>query len=158
MFDAKLLVGDIIFDAKPDPVPYQYRISYKLPQLCLIMRICGRNDTSSLMKLHLISIALLSQGNMNALVDYAEGKDDAPTILFDPAVNRAISYILAFGLAEQQKTGNLKLTDSGRELADKIKTAGDLMLTEIHELSNLGKKLTERKVEELEKTRRFNYA
>ena len=42
MDNSSLQYTDIIFDAKPDAVPYNYRISYKVTQLCLIMRICGR--------------------------------------------------------------------------------------------------------------------
>ena len=44
MDNSSLQYTDIIFDAKPDAVPYNYRISYKVTQLCLIMRICGRGD------------------------------------------------------------------------------------------------------------------
>jgi len=35
---ADLLKNGIIFDAKPDAVPYNYRISYKVAQLCLILK------------------------------------------------------------------------------------------------------------------------
>lgn len=48
-----LLRGDIIFNSKPDAVPYNYRISYKVSQLCLIMRICGWGDSCSLIKLQM---------------------------------------------------------------------------------------------------------
>ena len=61
------LQGDIIFDAKPDAVPYNYRISYKVSQLCLIMYICGWGTSCSLIKLHMISFALLSRKNMDNL-------------------------------------------------------------------------------------------
>lgn len=56
--------ADIVFDAKPDAVPYNYRISYKVSQLCLIMRICGWGGTCSLIKLHMISFALISRDNI----------------------------------------------------------------------------------------------
>lgn len=59
------LQGDIVFDAKPDAVPYNYRISYKVSQLCLIMYICGWGTSCSLIKLHMISFALLSRKNMD---------------------------------------------------------------------------------------------
>ena len=50
MVDDSLIKGDIVFNAKPDAVPYNYRISYKVSQLCLIMRICGWGDSCSLIK------------------------------------------------------------------------------------------------------------
>lgn len=46
MKEVPLEYTDIVFDAKPDAVPYNYRISYKVTQLCLIMRICGRGDVA----------------------------------------------------------------------------------------------------------------
>jgi hypothetical protein len=47
MRETPLEYTDIVFNAKPDAVPYNYRISYKVTQLCLIMRICGRGDKAS---------------------------------------------------------------------------------------------------------------
>lgn len=61
MADNPLIRADIVFDAKPDAVPYNYRISYKVSQLCLIIRICGWGDTCSLIKLHMISFAMISR-------------------------------------------------------------------------------------------------
>ena len=55
MVDDSLIKGDIVFNAKPDAVPYNYRISYKVSQLCLIMRICGWGDSCSLIILQMIS-------------------------------------------------------------------------------------------------------
>ena len=36
-----LMTDLVVFDAKPDAVPYRYRISYKIGQICLILSICG---------------------------------------------------------------------------------------------------------------------
>lgn len=140
---------DIVFNAKPDAVPYNYRISYKVTQLCLIMRICGRGDVCSLIKLHMISFALISQGNMKKLIEFTEGLRSAPIVRFDPSVNRAITYAIAYGLIEQQQTAKYRLTNRGRQLAEQIKIAGDLMMIEISELNMLAKKLTETKVNEI---------
>ena len=92
MRETPLVYTDIVFNAKPDAVPYNYRISYKVTQLCLIMRICGRGDVCSLIKLHMISFALISQENMRKLVDFADGIGSAPIVRFDPSVNRALTY------------------------------------------------------------------
>ena len=140
---------DIVFDAKPDAVPYNYRISYKVTQLCLIMRICGRGDVCSLIKLHMISYALISKENMKKLVNFAEGTGEEPLVRFDPSVNRAITYAMAYKLIERQQNGKYKLTDCGRQLAEQIKLVGDLMVMEINDLDTLAKKLTEAKVNEL---------
>lgn len=139
----------IIFDAKPDAVPYNCRISYKVSQLCLIIRICGRADTCSLIKLHMISFALISHDNMKKLVEFAEGKGNIPVVRFDPTVNRALTYAIAYGLIERQQNAKYKLTDRGRKLAEQIKIVGDLMAVEISDLNTLAKKLTEVKINEM---------
>lgn len=149
MKKAPLKYNDIVFDAKPDAVPYNYRISYKVTQLCLIMRLCGRGDVCSLIKLHMISFALISHDNMRKLVAFVDGTGRAPIVRFDPSINRALTYAIGYGLIEQQQNAKYKLTDRGKQLAEQIKTVGDLMVIEIHDLNLLAKKLTESKVEEI---------
>jgi len=141
--------SDIVFDSKPDAVPYNYRISYKVTQLCLIMRICGRGDVCSLIKLHMISFALISQENMSKLIQYIDGCGSVLVVRFDPSVNRALTYAIAYGLIEQQQTAKFKLTNQGRCLAEQVKLVGDLMVMEINDLKMLSKKLTESKVNEI---------
>ena len=149
MEDFSLQYDNIVFDAKPDAVPFNYRISYKVTQLCLIMRICGRGNVCSLIKLHMISFALISQINLMRLIEFAEGTGSAPIVRFDPAVNRALTYAIAYGLIERQQTAKYKLTDRGQRLADQIAVVGDLMIVEISNLKLLSKKLTENKINEI---------
>lgn len=139
----------IVFNAKPDAVPYNYRISYKVAQLCLILRICGRGDVCSLIKLHMISFALISQDNMRILIDFVDGNGSAPIVRFDPSVNRALTYAIGYGFVERQQNAKYKLTSRGRQLAEQIKAVGDLMIIEVNDLNSLSKKLTENKVEEI---------
>ena len=117
--------------------------------MCLIMRLCGRGDMCSLIKLHMISYALISQNNMKQLIEFTEGTGSVPIVRFDPAVNRALTYAMAYGLIEQQQTAKYKLTDRGRQFAEQIKLTGDLMVIEINDLKTLAKKLTETKVNEI---------
>ena len=149
MKEAPLKYTDIVFDAKPDAVPYNYRISYKVTQLCLIMRLCGRGDVCSLIKLHMISFALISHDNMRKLVAFVDGTGSAPIVRFDPSINRALTYAIGYGLIEQQQNAKYKLTDRGKQLAEQIKTVGDLMVVEMNDLNSLAKKLTEGKIEEI---------
>ncbi len=149
MADKFPLKADIVFDAKPDAVPYNYRISYKVSQLCLIMYICGWGTSCSLIKLHMISFALLSRKNMDNLIDFSSKANESVIVRFDPAVNRALTYAIAYGFITQQPTGNYKLTVQGKNLAERIKLSGNLMVTEIMELTDLSKKLTESRIKEL---------
>ena len=113
------------------------------------MRLCGRGDVCSLIKLHMISFALISHDNMRKLVAFVDGTGRAPIVRFDPSINRALTYAIGYGLIEQQQNAKYKLTDRGKQLAEQIKTVGDLMVIEIHDLNLLAKKLTESKVEEI---------
>jgi len=150
MSEDHLIQSDIVFDAKPDAVPYNYRVSYKVSQLCLIMYICGWQGSCSLIKLHMISFALCTRETMDKLLKFAKGDVASPPIVrFDPAVNRALTFAVAYGFVTQQKSGTYKLTDRGHNYSNQIKLAGDLMIPEIMYLSELSKKLTESKIKEL---------
>ena len=97
----------------------------------------------------MISFALISQINLMRLIEFAEGTGSAPIVRFDPAVNRALTYAIAYGLIERQQTAKYKLTDRGQRLADQIAVVGDLMIVEISNLKLLSKKLTENKINEI---------
>jgi len=158
MTENTLLQNDIVFNAKPDAVPYNYRISYKVSQICLIMYICGWQGSCSLIKLHMISSALSTHDNMDKLLSFSN-KECAfpPVVRFDPAVNKALTYAVAYGLVAQQKTGNYKLTTKGKNFAYQITVVGDLMILEIQYLSKLSKKLTEGKIKDLTYIWRTSY-
>lgn len=158
MEETSLNYSNIIFEAKPDAVPYNYRISYKVTQLCLILRLCGRGNVCSLIKLHMISFALISHDNMKKLIDFAEGKSNAPLVRFDPSVNRALTYAVAYGLIDSQQNAKYKLSACGLKLVEQVQISGDLMAFEINELNTLSKKLTETKINEIVNTWRTYYA
>ena len=149
MNEVSMDYSSIVFDAKPDAVPYNYRISYKVAQLCLIMRICGWGDVCSLVKLHMISFALISHDNMKKLIDYTDESDSVPVVRFDPAFKLALTFSIGYGLIKRQQNSKFKLTDRGRLLAEQIKADENLMVVEINDLCLLSKRLTENKVDEM---------
>ena len=88
-----LLSNTIIFDSKPIAVPYNYRVSYKISQLALILSLCCSRGGCSLVKLHMISVALNSEVSMLQMERIADGiLSELPVIRFDPAVNRALLF------------------------------------------------------------------
>lgn len=109
--------------------------------------VTGVDDIGSIM-MHWDNGRSLSV-NMIRLVDFAEGSGNKPIVRFDPSVNRALTYAIAYGLIDRQQTAKYKLTNRGQRLADQIKVAGDLMTVEISSLNLLAKKLTETKVNEI---------
>jgi hypothetical protein len=150
MGDKYLLTDEILFDPKPDAVPYNYRISYKLAQLCLIFNMCCGRGGCSIFKLHMISVGLSTKEEMSKLLNFAHDPHLRYTVVrFDPAVNRAIKYALAEKLIIQQKNGTFKLTQKGKDFVKKINKNSDLMIEEKEYLSQLSDSLTEKKIKDL---------
>ena len=106
----------------------------------------------------MISYALLSRKNMDNLLEFSDKTNESVVVRFDPAVNRALTYAVAYGFVVQQQNGNYKLTDQGKNFAERIKLAGDLMVTEIRELTDLSKRLTESRIKELTEIWRDRHA
>lgn len=148
--DNYLLADEIIFDSKPDAVPYNYRISYKVSQICLIIALCcnGR-EGCTLIKLHIISNALNTQEYMNDLNSYLEEKSPGLLVRFDPAINRAVKFAFADNLIFQLKNGSFKLTDKGKELVREINADYNLMFQEKKILLKIGYRLSSNKIESL---------
>ena len=157
--DNLLLTDEIIFELKPDAVPYNYRISYKLSQLCLII---GYNTTGnvgcSLVKLHILSSAFNAESYMKLLNNYLNGTSANMIVRFDSAVNRGVKYAFAEELIYQLKNGTFRLTEKGEQFISKINAEADLLLKEKEYLSTLGKKLTNKKIENLMSIWRYKNA
>jgi hypothetical protein len=153
-----ILADEIIFEAKPDAVPYNYRISYKMAQLCLIMELCCRGGCS-LLKLHMISIGLSTKQDMEVLKDLAYDRLGNYTVVrFDPAVNHAIRFAAADGLIVQQQNGLFKLTKIGKSYVKKIMKDVHLMKDEKRYLTVLSTMLTEDKIKALTSLWRYSSA
>ncbi|MDF3005317.1 MAG: hypothetical protein K0S22_1789 [Oscillospiraceae bacterium] len=150
----------IVFDAKPDAVPYNYRISYKVSQICLILaKSCWGKSGCLPVKLHMISFALCSKATMDRLLDFSQNEFAAPPIVrFDPAVNRAVTFAVADNLIFQGQNGKYTLTDKGKKLVDEIDKNPIVLAAEKSDLSILSKKLTDEKIKQLSNTWRSAYA
>lgn len=157
--DKRYLIGEeIVFDAKPDAVPYNYRISYKMAQLCLIMDICSRGGCS-LLKLHMISMGLSTKQDMQNLKSVAyDNLTNYTVVRFDPAVNHAIRYATADGLVYQQQNGLFRLTPRGRSYAKQIIKEKNLMTEERRYLTSLSTMLIEEKIKYITSLWRYSSA
>lgn len=147
--DNYLLTDEIVFQSKPDAVPYNYRISYKIAQVCMIIFKSSKGRTGcSLIKLHIISNALNKKEYMIDLLDYVNNRIDYIVVRFDPVVNRAIKYAIADELVIQQKKGTFKLTEKGEKLVDMVEKE-NVLVRERSSLNKLGTKLTNAKINQL---------
>lgn len=146
----ELLKNGIIFDAKPDAVPYNYRISYKVSIICLMMyKCCGRRGCS-LIKMHIIASALADSRFYKKLMKFLDSNLQREFIVrFDPALNRALEYALADGLVVQQANGSYKLSVEGKSLAKEISEDNEILFSEKQILDDISLKLSEEKIKEI---------
>lgn len=152
-----ILSDEILFNVKPDAVPYNYRISYKIAQLCLIMSICCGRGGCSLIKLHMISVGLSSKREMEKILAFVDDQLSSYTVVrFDPAVNRAIKYALADKLISQQMNGLFKFSDKGKLFAKQIIKLDYLMVNEKSFLTLIKCKLSEEKIKFLMSSWRYS--
>lgn len=146
----ELLKNGIIFDAKPDAVPYNYRISYKVSIICLLIyKCCGRRGCS-LIKMHIIAAALADNRFYNKLMKFLNSYLHYEFIVrFDPALNRALEYALSDELIVQQGNGTYKLSIKGKELAKMIADNEEILRNEKNILDEISLNLTEERIKEI---------
>lgn len=146
----KLMENGIIFDSKPDAVPYNYRISYKVSLICFIICTCCGRKGCSLVKMHMISSALSNSNEQKKLNSFCESSFNEHIIIrFDPVVNRALLFAITDELIVQQVNGLFRLTNKGKILVNEIKKDKEVLYHEIKFLNNLSTKLTEEKINTL---------
>ncbi len=148
--DSFLLSDTIVFDSKPIAVPYNYRVSYKIAQLLLIISLCCSRGGCSLIKLHMISMSFNSDASMEQMERFSNGLlSEIPLVRFDPAVNRALLIAINEGLITQQQDGKVKLSPKGRLYVSKIMDEDDLMVREKKHLNAISSKITEKRIGEI---------
>lgn len=150
--------NDVIFDAKVDAVPFNYRISYKVSLICLIIgKCCGRKGCSAI-KLQLISSALTTSRKRKELLNSVKLSFLAESTLvrFNPAISRAISFALADELIYRQANGLFRLSNTGKVLVSDIYRDIELMVVEKQFFSDLSNKLTEGMIENFSRNWRLD--
>lgn len=134
----------IVFDAKPDAIPFNYRISYKISLLCMIIKLCCGRRGCSLIKLHIIATAISDLEYKQKLEKYLKTHIEKEFVVrFEPALNRALEYALTDSFIVQQANGTYKLTDKGKELTSKIINDKTIFIHEKIILKEISSDLTE---------------
>lgn len=150
----QLVNKDIVFNSKPTAVPYNYRISYKVSLVCLIIgKCCGKKGCSSI-KLQMINAAICSSAKKRELLLLAShqlGKEIA-LVRFDPSISRAICYAIADELIYQQGNGLFRLKEKGKLLVACIYSDSSVMSVEKEFFEELSSLLTEEIIDEIEES------
>ena len=145
----ELVRTDIVFDSKAAAVPYNYRISFKMSLICLVIgKCCGKRGCSSI-KLQMINAAIGTSLSRKELISLTDNQivNEVTLIRFDPAVSRAIGYSISNEIIYQQGNGLFRLTKIGKSLLAEIYKDTSLMTIEKDFVCSLSNKLTEELVE-----------
>lgn len=143
--------NDIIFEPKADAVPFNYRISYKVSLICLILHECCGKKGCSATKLQMISFAATSLKSQSELLSSFGNYNDATIVRFDPTISRAINYAIYDNIIFRQGNGLFRLTDKGNEMVSNIFADDILMNAEKVFFKSLSNKLTEDYIADLSK-------
>lgn len=161
MEDQELIIRKLSFTQRPIPIPADYRPMYKIALIVLILRICCRSETSSLLKLHLFSWALTSDSNLNKLQEHIASnfQTDFSVWGIEPALNRALQLAIAEGICEVITGKNYKLTEKGFKFYEMINSDKELFVKEKVFLNFVGKtKITDSRINKMSNQWSINYA
>lgn len=155
----ELQINKISFSKKPIPIPAEYRPMYQIAIIVLILYNCCRANTSSLLKLHLLSWSVFSNKNMDYFYFYLRSNcaGTKPTWKIDPALNRALILSIADGFCEITSSKKYKLTAKGIRFINILNSDDELLTDEKDFFKKIGKqRLTEDLVIKLSQTK-INY-
>jgi hypothetical protein len=141
--------GRVRFNPKPDPIPGDLRLSWRLSALLLVLNRC-RGKTASLEQIHFLTSAMRSPAVADVVRRWFSGQKapDDPIIRYDPAMSRTISLSVAADLT-QWKGQSIALTTVGSILIQEIENNDAIMVKERQFLSFLPRSITQKSVREL---------
>lgn len=136
----ELNIKKISFSKRPISIPADYRPSYKIAQICIVLKYSCIGNKSSLLKLHLFSWTLKSIQNRNDLLNYINSNFNSDFSVWgiEPTLNRA----LHIGVADKYfvySKGKYILDEKGHLFLKKIEEDADILADEIQFLKNIGK-------------------
>lgn len=152
-------VSGVTFAEREVPVPYNYRLQYRMAQIVLILGICVTKGSCSWIKMQMLSSAINYEKEYEKLIRCLQGMcmGSIPYIKSDPALYRAIGFAEAEGLVEFNHSLKLSLTKNGQTFYDELMNEVDILMHEKEVLQSIGSQLTETKVESFAKVWRSYY-
>lgn len=145
------MMAKLFFTRKPMPVLPEHRPMLKIAMILLILRVCSRGASSSLIRLHLFNWAWQDESRMQTLVLSAERKQLIVGVWgVDPALNMALAYAVSNRLIAKQSNGSYKITAKGDEFFDGAELI-KLFEDEVKILNQIGKKITENMIKDVAK-------
>jgi len=149
----ELYAKKITFSKKPISIPPEYRPSYMIGLIVLILKICCQSSKSSLLKLHLINWALKSNENKISLKKFVLSNytESSKTWGIEPNLNRALNYSVHEEICSITG-GKYQLEEKGEIFYQKITENTEYLNEEIEFLTFLGKrKITDSRIDSIYK-------
>jgi hypothetical protein len=147
----ELYAEKITFSKKPISIPPEYRPSYSIALIVLILKICCQGSKSSLLKLHLINWALKSNENKDSLKKFVLSNytESSKTWGIEPSLNRALNYSVHEEICSIEN-GKYLLLEKGEIFFSKIVENPEHLNEEIDFLNFLGKrKITDNRIDSI---------
>lgn len=138
------------FTVRPEPLPADFRRSWRVAVLLLALRGSWGNRASR-EKLLVLNYALRNPSVQETLVEVLKG-EQSPFFLqlrVDPALGRALDFAEGVGLIEMLRRGRVKLTPTGEELADQILSTEGVLEEEMAFLEAVRRLASERRINEV---------
>lgn len=158
----KVLDLPFLFERRPDPLPCDLRLEWRLHVLVLVLDQCfGGRATHQ--QLHVLDWAVRTEETRGAFLQFMKGERSPNQIIvrYDPSLNRAVDFAFAEGLAarteeastseKQPRSENYRvlLTTKGRNLVKDIHEMADCFTIEKAFFAEIGRKVTQKHIESL---------
>jgi hypothetical protein len=145
-----LIRSSVVFTRRPDPIPGDLRIGWRLASAVLILNRC-RGNTANLEQIHVLTWALRSRHGRQVISDWflRERKPNDLIIRHDPSTARTINLAVAGGLATRNNNSTISLTEKGDRLAHLLWGRSDVLVPEKNFLSTLPARITQRSIRDL---------
>lgn len=143
------------FKKRKYPLLSELRPDWKLAVLVLILNKCCVKNTASFQKVQVLIWAVKNKDNRQSILKLCTNKDKDIEynllIRYEPSVNRIIDIALAEKYIELVKGNRIRLTIKGSAYANEIEITEGLFVEEKDFFQALGKKLSEKLLNDLTK-------
>jgi hypothetical protein len=140
----------IRFRHRPDPIPGDLRLGWRLPVLALVLDQC-RAKTANLEQVHLLLWSLRTEAGRQLVARWFAGdrRPDDPIVRYDPSLTRTVALAVAAGIVKRNKNQTLTLSDEGQSIALVVRNQKHALVAEKRALSVLPKGITQTRIRQM---------
>lgn len=144
-------IKKITFSDRPVPIPTEFRVTFKVIQVIILIKGCGRSDKISLLQLHFLNWLLQNPSNIDESLKQIESDKTIglPFTQLDPVVNSAIDYAIGSDLLSISTTGMLCLTNKAINLLLEIDKIDSLLSDEKGFVAKVGKTFSDKQIRQI---------